>query len=93
MLSNVGLSPTINYTIQDYKPDDVIIGTDISNGQIWRRDVGAYVVKDNIVIAFVNGSRYDKVVNFSLILNFIPKLNSMVGLEENLLKLTMKNEH
>uniref|UniRef100_A0A0R3RP26 Serine hydrolase n=1 Tax=Elaeophora elaphi TaxID=1147741 RepID=A0A0R3RP26_9BILA len=60
MLFNVGLNPTINYTIQGYEPDDVIIGTDISGGQVWHRNVGAHVVKDNIVVAFVNGSRYDK---------------------------------
>uniref|UniRef100_A0A1I7VHZ2 DUF3293 domain-containing protein n=1 Tax=Loa loa TaxID=7209 RepID=A0A1I7VHZ2_LOALO len=34
--------------------------TEISDKQVWRRNVGEYVAKDNIVIAFVNGSRYDK---------------------------------
>ncbi|VDM99590.1 unnamed protein product [Onchocerca ochengi] len=66
MLVNVGLNPTINYTVQGYKPDNVIIATDITQGQIWSRDTGACVVKDNIVIAFVNGSRYDKAISIKL---------------------------
>ncbi|VDM98303.1 unnamed protein product, partial [Onchocerca ochengi] len=39
---------------------------DITQGQIWSRDTGACVVKDNIVIAFVNGSRYDKAISIKL---------------------------
>uniref|UniRef100_A0A1I7VWR6 Phage protein n=1 Tax=Loa loa TaxID=7209 RepID=A0A1I7VWR6_LOALO len=43
MLCNVGLNPTITYNIQGYKPDDVIIRTEISDKQVWRRNVGEYV--------------------------------------------------
>lgn len=63
VLKNNGISPTIKYTIEDYKPDDVTIGVDISGGKVQRYETGPYVVKDNIVVAFTNGSKYDKVVN------------------------------
>ncbi|VDM15705.1 unnamed protein product [Wuchereria bancrofti] len=66
MLFNVGLNPTINYTTQGYVPDDVIIGTDISGGQVWHRNVGSHVLKDDIVIAFVNGSKYEKTLTIKL---------------------------